>query len=263
MVSSVVFLPQSLVFGQYVTITITTTATEQVYNQPFDLTGTYIDWGTNTRICSLQYYPDSGVSLSAGDTLTGEITSNNPVYLAIVTTGYATAKGQGGCTGLLGTQLYSASVYPAKPLQFQWTATSSATYYVALLNGPNEAQGSLSINRVYVTQQQQYSQVYTPASSSVTSTPSLQMPQPPQATANPIQSNPLVAIVIAVTAAVALVALILYTTRKRKSEIAETKTVRQQRRSETKKTGRNFCIECGSELPLKSKFCNNCGTKQP
>ncbi len=32
--------------------------------------------------------------------------------------------------------------------------------------------------------------------------------------------------------------------------------------STKKAEGKNFCIECGSELPSKSKFCNNCGTKQ-
>lgn len=27
-------------------------------------------------------------------------------------------------------------------------------------------------------------------------------------------------------------------------------------------SGKNFCIECGQELELGSKFCNYCGTKQ-
>jgi ribosomal protein L40E len=39
--------------------------------------------------------------------------------------------------------------------------------------------------------------------------------------------------------------------------------IRSRIESKTKKSGKNFCVECGSELPLKSKFCNNCGTKQP
>jgi hypothetical protein len=109
---------------------------------------------------------------------------------------------------------------------------------------------------------------YTPATfGSTSTTPFLQMPQSPQSstasqpTGNPIQSNPLVAPVIAVIAAVALVALILYNTRGKKPEI----TTAEKIDSKTKKaaSGKNFCIECGSELPAKSKFCNNCGTKQP
>lgn len=269
------FLSQSIVSGQY--ITITTTVTSQVYSQPFDMSGTHLNG--DTRECSIQYFPDSGVRLSKGDEITGTLTATAPLYLAIVTTGYTIHYGPGGCAALLGSQLYSTSYYSGAPVPFQWTATFSCVCYVALLNGgPNEIQGSLTINQVTVTEQQQYTQVNTPNTpssyttpytpyytysstpSAVTSTPSLQLPQPPQttgSTGNMLQLG----LVIAVIAAVALVALLLYSRRGRQPRTTKIKKVD----SRTKKvaSGKNFCIECGTELPLKAKFCNRCGSKQP
>jgi hypothetical protein len=43
----------------------------------------------------------------------------------------------------------------------------------------------------------------------------------------------------------------------------KTRPKKAESKTEKPTTTKNFCIECGSELPLKSKFCNNCGTKQP
>ena len=38
--------------------------------------------------------------------------------------------------------------------------------------------------------------------------------------------------------------------------------IRKAKKAEKLTSGKNFCIECGNELTPKSKFCNNCGTKQ-
>jgi len=92
-------------------------------------------------------------------------------------------------------------------------------------------------------------------------TPSLQMPQPPQTTTVSQTNNTQLALALAIIAAVVLGVLFLYTRRRGQPKVTKAEKVD----SKTKKaaSGKNFCIECGKELPIKSKFCNNCGTKQP
>jgi ribosomal protein L40E len=48
---------------------------------------------------------------------------------------------------------------------------------------------------------------------------------------------------------------------KAKSAAQQTETKRTTAAS-GKISDKQFCLECGSELPLGSKFCNKCGTKQ-
>lgn len=56
-------------------------------------------------------------------------------------------------------------------------------------------------------------------------------------------------------AAVLLVALLVHSRRGK-----HPKTIAKAKKAAFVKV---FCINCGKELPPKSKFCNNCGTKQP
>jgi hypothetical protein len=239
MLASVCFLSVSAASGQYVT----TTATSQVYNQPFDMPGTYISG--DTRECSITY--STGVRLSKGDSITGSVWASAPIYLAIVTSGYTSANGRGGCMALLGSQLYSNS---GASFQFEWTATNPAIYYVALLNSsPNTIQGYLTINQVTSTViQQQYTEAYTPPAYTEPST-AVSMSTTAQSAVN----LPLVLLAILVVVAVALVGWFFY------SGHREAKTVQKERVAASK----SFCIECGKELTQGSKFCMECGTKQP
>ena len=125
------FLSQSIVSGQY--------ATTSSQSYPFDLPGTYMNG--DTRMCSIEYSP--GITLQQGSSLTGSIFAANPIYLAIVTTAHATARGH-GCIALLGSVLYSQS---GASFQFQWTAPTYDTYYIALMNpSSNDIQGVLTVN---------------------------------------------------------------------------------------------------------------------
>lgn len=96
------------------------------------------------------------------------------------------------------------------------------------------------------------SQAYPTLVASTTSV--LQMPQPPQsATSQGANNMQQIVLVIAVMAAVALGSLILYSRRGKLPRITRAKKAQP---------AKSFCIECGNELPPKSKFCNKCGTEQ-
>jgi hypothetical protein len=116
-------------------------------------------------------------------------------------------------------------------------STSTADFYVSVVNGATTA----------ITSQTPYT-YSTP--NGVPSTPSLQLLEPPQ---------PIISSLALVGAVIAAIVLLLDMRRTAQPEVTEAENVD----STPKKSGKNFCIECGSELPLGSKFCNNCGTKQP
>jgi hypothetical protein len=106
--------------------------------------------------------------------------------------------------------------------------------------------------------------------------PNLQMPQPPATQPNNMPTPELV-LALVIIAAVSIGAAFLYSKRKgqtvktaEKVEPEAKKVTSQEAVVQTEKptekptpSKKNFCIECGSELPTKSKFCNNYGTKQP
>ena len=277
-VAVLAILSQSMVSGQY----ITTTATSLVYNQTIDMPGTYVSG--NTRMCSLQYFPSGGVSLSAGNEISGTLIASAPLYLAIVTTGYATAQGR-GCINLLGSPLYDVS---GASIQFEWTATRSCQCYVAVLNaGPNDIQGVLSINQV--TSAVVYSPVYTPPLSETPYTTSYtpfytysSTPSSVSTSATGSSSPYFTAIeigIIALIIAGAALAFIYGGKKRSQNETAERpserptskimdteerkQSITEPTKGQTKATlGKQFCLECGNELPLGSKFCNKCGSKQ-
>lgn len=103
----------------------------------------------------------------------------------------------------------------------------------------------------------------TPTQVYATSTPSLQLPQPPQTSTTPQSTTnmPQLATALAVIAAVVIVVVLLYTRRREPFKV--TKSEKVQPKIEKPTASKNFCIKCGKELDLGSMFCNICGTEQP
>ena len=153
---------------------------------------------------------------------------------------------------------------------------SQADFYVSVVNSELTTPTSSQISAVQSTPftTSPTTQAFTPATPYTasytvsTNATSLQMPQTPQTLNSPSVDFliPLVLAIIAI-AVVALFAILLYS-RRGKNPKAKTKKPQSKTKNvepEIKKTtpSKNFCIECGKELELGSKFCNNCGTKQP
>ena len=129
----------------FVLLISVTTVFGQAYEGSFDIMGSYTSG--DEKYCSINLFPDNGVKLSPGQSLTGTLTADASIYMAIITSMAQTVnhKGGVGCAALLGNQFYYNS---GTSIQFKWTATISATYYVALVNnGPNEITGYLIINQ--------------------------------------------------------------------------------------------------------------------
>jgi len=141
------------------------------------------------------------------------------------------------------------------------------------------AQTTKATTQTVTSEVTQTSQVVTQSSASSQSSPteSLNMPQPPlqtatQPTATQSTNNTQLMLALVVLAAVVIGAVLLYTRRKGQTVKTagklepEAKATTQEAAVQTEKptpVKKNFCIECGAELPSASEFCNKCGTKQP
>jgi ribosomal protein L40E len=75
--------------------------------------------------------------------------------------------------------------------------------------------------------------------------------------------------VVAVGIVIVLVVIVLIYNEKRvRSQPPSTNSVTQKTEQVESKTAKvmpakQFCMECGAELTMGSKFCNKCGTQQP
>ena len=135
----------------------------------------------------------------------------------------------------------------------QGSSWNSADFQVSVVNGPSQTQ---TVTSVSVTP---YSWItYT------SSTPNLQLPQPPQTVSQSTNNTQQLVLALAVVAAVVIGAAFLYSRRKGQTvKIAEKVETAVAPSSLKTAEGKRFCIECGNELPPNLKFCDSCGTKQP
>jgi hypothetical protein len=151
---------------------------------------------------------------------------------------------------------------------FTWKAGSTDQYYFVILNAGYDndvkVDFSSSLTGGFMVSSTEYQtqiiQQMETLVASILTTQSLQMPQPPQQTAVSSTNNTLqLPLILSVIAAVVIGAAFLYT--RRKGQTIRPKVSNAKRIDSARE--KNFCIECGRELELGSKFCNNCGTKQP
>jgi hypothetical protein len=274
----VVSLASIMAGSQVFSQSYVTTATNEVYNQTIDMGGTYSSGDTN--YCSITILPDSGFAVSQGDMLTGSVSATGPVSFSIVKTYQVSASGKGaGCGRLLPTQLYTRG---GQSFNFQWSAPSFGTYYIALYNGgQNSIQVSLVVDQVTTTTAvsqpiQQYTTPTYPAYTSQytppTFTPFVSNSLTMNSGASQTGFNPYPLLEVGLIGAVLVAVFIafVYPTMRKKAATEKTAPKALEKQSVPKLKpkpspivpSKLFCLECGSELPLGSKFCNKCGTRQ-
>ena len=250
----------------------------------------YIIPGASSGICN---YAATMMPVTTGDILTGSLSSDNPggVAFAIMSTNqYALgfldpalnpgAPPRSGvsvfqkhtCTGLAGSSEYHNE---GQSFQFQWTASAPDAYYLVMLN-PNSAPNTvtLSVNRITTGGGIGYSRTgstnsptsHTSVYSSATESPTT------SATSTPSTISPLtlsfdpmyVAIGVGV---VVLVVFLLWQVRsssRRKLSPQVSAPSEKQQTAQVTREGlqKQFCLNCGRQIPLGSRFCGKCGAAQ-
>lgn len=241
-----------------------TTRTTQYYtNQAFQISG------TSSGTCHHFEVPMGGVAV--GDTIAGSLSSDGgPVTFAIMNMDEAQrllSSTANTCSGLDSNSRYFKE---GQSFQFQWTVTALSAYFLVMVN-KNSTPITVTMSAYLITGSP--GQFYTPTSNTnyVSSTPYYSATE--ASTVSPTNTpssivSPFVLpfdstyLVIAV-GAIVLVAVILLmrrSSRTRKPIAVQRAPVMDQRTSQV--TRKQFCVNCGRQIPFGSKFCGKCGAAQ-
>jgi len=242
------------------------------YNSTFALLG-------NGGLC---YYIPEYVYNSAGSTVIGTISLvsgsvdffilNASQEEKLVNHQNASTRGEGGCASLepvdyeFQARGLSVSVYNG--YSFTYNVTDNGRHYFVFLN-TQSANAIVSMVLAWggspASTQASYSPSYSPLSTPYTSEKETTTAQ----TTVQLESGmPYIAAAVAVIFALVLVTAWLYfgAIRKRQKETAQPpsaqETAAKPRLEQSPLSTKQFCIECASELPAGSRFCNKCGTEQ-
>lgn len=214
-----------------------------------------------------------------GDTITGTIVSTNPSMIVYILTEQELSAWEAGnsCDPRqdnppVGVQWADGSrTNLLQQVNLDWTAPVAGQYFLLVETFSLFSILTVDVSTPYSGVITQVLSVLATSSSEVQITSSTEAPingysesiTPSQSYNTASQSNHTsqLALALAVVAAVVIGAAFLYSRRKQQPKITKAEKVEPQ--TEKVMPPKNFCIECGSELRPNSKFCDNCGTKQP
>ena len=258
-----------------------TTTTEVFYNNEV-----YIIPGASSGIC---YYALTMVPADAGDILAGRVSSDNPggVAFAIMTTdqyvGFLDPALNPGpslgsfarhsCIGLAGSSKYHNE---GQDFEFQWTASTFANYWLVMLNANSTPDTvTLSVNRITTsggmgfsrTGSTNYATVHTSTYSSALETSTASATSVPPLTIGPLALpfDPMyLATALGVVVLAAFLLWLLRSSRRPKPSYQAMALPRTQQTTPVSEEGfqRQFCLNCGGQIPLGSGFCGKCGAEQ-
>ncbi len=205
-----------------------------------------------------------------GDILAGSVSSDlNGLVLTIMT--LSDYQGTTNfCSGLAGHSRYYKE---GQSFQFQWTVSDVQAYYLVLVN-TNSAQITATVTAYIITTSpgQSYtptSQTYNPAStpySSATQTPTASATNtPPGIGPLALPFDPMyLAVALSVAVLAALLIWQLHSSRRPKHGYQDTAHPRTEQTTQVSRGGfqKQFCLNCGRQIPPGSRFCGKCGAAQ-
>jgi len=263
----------------YSTITTLTTTTKQVtvpiFSQSAATTTTLTRTGTST-IYSLTSFTVQGAEprkcyirsfsydASAGDVMQGKWTSNYVINFYILSASdYGTYK---TCEQPLGRSSTYLAVSWATSYSLNWVVPESGTVYFVFENyatgSDTSVERTVSFTLYKIGALASASTLYTTVgipsvdttTVTLTSISYSTLPSSVLASANWIT---LLAAVVVVVGAILLVLLLT-----RRARLTKAKAKESRPSGAEKIAGKVFCMNCGAELPSRSKFCNKCGSSQ-
>jgi hypothetical protein len=201
-----------------------------------------------------------------GDILAGGVSSDlSGLVLTIMT--ISDFQGTANfCSGLAGHSRYYKE---GQSFQFQWTVSDVQAYYIVLVN-TNSAQITATVTAYIITNSpgQSYtptSQTYNPVSSAAATPTASATNMPPMASPLALPFDPLyLAIGLGVVVLLAFLPWLARSSGKPKPvEMGRAPPMRQQTTQVTRDgIQRQFCLNCGRQIPAGSRFCGKCGAAQ-
>jgi ribosomal protein L40E len=208
------------------------------------------------RIC---YYHYVNGSLTAGQRLVGKVVADYPLDFYVMSTAQFGQLPHSHCEDEHPALLKASYV---KSYTIDWVAPSDGNYYLVFYSyNPSAPQpkitGSLSLQ--FADSQLIVSTLYSTSTGTVVSATTQTLSSVYYST---IQTFPggstFYLVVLAVVFLAALVVAFVVRASRRKATTPAATTPRM----EALKQEKQFCVNCGAELALGSKFCNKCGSAQ-
>jgi hypothetical protein len=210
------------------------------------------------------YFIYANITFKAADRVVGKVTvDSNTIDFYVMSRGQLVAFNHSPCDQAQDATAYVKAL-DIKSYVLDWVVPSDGEYdfvfssYSASMPKP-KITGAFSVQ--YILSQLVASTVYSKASTTIQSATTRTISSVYYSTVqSPLDSitSPVSLLIIGVIVGIIVVVALVVVPKREKTRARAERTGGPSRTEKEK----SFCINCGAELPLKSKFCNKCGSPQ-